>query len=106
MPPAPHFDSAPIQPGMHAVDAVDAAVHGMSKAQLYNIMAEMKSLIQANPAQARQVLIQQPQLTRALFQAQVLLGMVKPVDVPPPPHDGGVNGVRGRGGVLGGGGGM
>lgn len=63
----------------------------MSKAQLYTIMTEMKALIQANPGQARQVLLQQPQLTRALFQAQVLLGMVKPVDAAAPM---GVNGVR------------
>ncbi len=98
--PTPHFDSTPLQPGIQAVEAVDATVHGMSKAQLYNIMSEMKALIQANPSQARQVLMAQPQLTRALFQAQVLLGMVKPVDVPPP-HAGVVNGVcREGGGVL------
>lgn len=32
--------------------------------------------------QARQILVQNPQLTKALFQAQILLGMVKPTPAP------------------------
>ncbi|CAM6015950.1 unnamed protein product [Sphagnum balticum] len=35
-------------------------------------------LIQQNQQQARQVLIANPQLTKALFQAQIMLGMVRP----------------------------
>ncbi len=46
-------------------------------------MSQMRGLIQQNPAQARQTLISNPQLTKALFQAQILLGMVKP---PPGVH--------------------
>ena len=37
-----------------------------------------------NLLQARQILVQNPQLTKALFQAQILLGMVKPAPAPGP----------------------
>ncbi|KAK4775373.1 hypothetical protein SAY86_010308 [Trapa natans] len=56
--------------------SVDLA--GMSKNQLYDIMSQMKTLIEQNERQARQILIQNPVLTKALFQAQVMLGMVQP----------------------------
>ncbi|CAL5385795.1 unnamed protein product [Camellia sinensis] len=38
----------------------------------------MKTLIEQNQQQARQILIQNPLLTKALFQAQIMLGMVQP----------------------------
>ncbi|KAM7268442.1 hypothetical protein ACFE04_010608 [Oxalis oulophora] len=50
----------------------------MSKNQLYEIMSQMKSLVEQNEQQARQILIQNPPLTKALFQAQIMLGMVQP----------------------------
>ncbi|XP_059661652.1 cleavage stimulating factor 64 [Cornus florida] len=56
---------------------------GMSKNQLYDIMSQMKTLIEQNKQQARQILIQNPLLTRALFQAQIMLGMVQPPQVIP-----------------------
>jgi hypothetical protein len=61
---------------------------GMSPLQLFELMGQMRQYIQANPAQARSTLIANPQLTKALFQAQILLGMVKPppgVVLPPQP---------------------
>lgn len=57
-------------------DGITTTLAGMSKAQLYEILAQMKGLIQQNPAQARQILVTSPQLAKALFQAQVMLGMV------------------------------
>ncbi|OWM83015.1 bromodomain-containing protein 4 [Punica granatum] len=51
---------------------------GMSKSQLYDIMSQMKTLIEQNQQQARDILIQNPLLTKALFQAQIMLGMVQP----------------------------
>eukprot|EP00249_Psilotum_nudum_P015459 c25337_g1_i2 orf=236-2245(-) len=51
---------------------------GMSKHQLYEIVSQMKDLIQQNEQQARQILVANPQLTKALFQAQIMLGMVRP----------------------------
>ncbi|KAA8542709.1 hypothetical protein F0562_023792 [Nyssa sinensis] len=64
-------------------DGLPANLAGMSKNQLYDIMSQMKTLIEQNQQQARQILIQNPQLTRALFQAQIMLGMVQPPQVMP-----------------------
>eukprot|EP00959_Pyramimonas_sp_CCMP1952_P360498 7549345-Pyramimonas_sp.AAC.1 len=50
---------------------------GMSVEELYNIMHEMKKIVQQNPEQARNILVAQPGMTRALFQAQMRLGMIK-----------------------------
>ncbi|KAF3438567.1 hypothetical protein FNV43_RR21330 [Rhamnella rubrinervis] len=41
------------------------------------------TLIEQNQQQARQILVQNPLLTRALFQAQIMLGMVQPPQVIP-----------------------
>ncbi|KAL6753315.1 hypothetical protein V8C86DRAFT_2729161 [Haematococcus lacustris] len=57
---------------------VNNVLGGMSALQLFELMSQMRALIQQNPAQARQTLITNPQLTKALFQAQILLGMVQP----------------------------
>ncbi|KAK9062774.1 hypothetical protein SSX86_019964 [Deinandra increscens subsp. villosa] len=51
---------------------------GMSKNQLYDIMSQMKTLIEQNQDQARKILIENPLLTKALFQAQIMLGMLQP----------------------------
>ncbi|XP_059303374.1 cleavage stimulating factor 64 [Lycium ferocissimum] len=61
-----------------AGDGLSANMAGMSKNQLYDIMSQMKALVEQNQQQARQILIQNPNLTRALFQAQIMLGMVQP----------------------------
>ncbi|XP_009614575.1 cleavage stimulating factor 64-like isoform X1 [Nicotiana tomentosiformis] len=61
-----------------AADGLSAKMAGMSKNQLYDIMFQMKTLVEQNQQQARQILIQNPSLTRALFQAQIMLGMVQP----------------------------
>ncbi|KAG0491413.1 hypothetical protein HPP92_004811 [Vanilla planifolia] len=64
-------------------DGFTSHIAGMSKSQLYDIMSQMKVLIDQNPKQARQILIDNPLLTRALFQAQIMLGMVQPPQVMP-----------------------
>ena len=58
-------------------DQITDALAKMPRAALYDIMAQMKGLIQQNQQQARQILVTNPSLTRALFQAQILLGMLK-----------------------------
>ncbi|KAL3689905.1 hypothetical protein R1sor_016214 [Riccia sorocarpa] len=71
----------PLGPGNGAVagtDALTSHLAGMSKYQLYEIMSQMKIMIQQNQQQARQILVSNPQLTKALFQAQIMLGMVRP----------------------------
>lgn len=64
--------SAPTQ------EKINNIIAGLSPMQLFDIMSQMKTLIQQNQQAARDILSQNPQLTRALFQAQVMLGMVKP----------------------------
>ncbi|KAI6674208.1 hypothetical protein NL676_002114 [Syzygium grande] len=64
-------------------DGTAASLAGMSKNQLYDIMSQMKALIEQNHQQAREILIQNPLLTKTLFQAQIMLGMVQPPQVLP-----------------------
>ncbi|CAN1159185.1 Cleavage stimulating factor 64 [Linum perenne] len=64
-------------------DVLPADFAGMTKSQLYDIMSQMKTLIEQNRQQAREILIQNPPLTKALFQAQIMLGMVQPPPVIP-----------------------
>ncbi|KAI0502529.1 hypothetical protein KFK09_017482 [Dendrobium nobile] len=49
-------------------DRFTSHIAGMSKSQLYDIMSQLKVLIDQNQKQARQILIENPLLTRALFQ--------------------------------------
>ncbi|OIW10054.1 hypothetical protein TanjilG_32794 [Lupinus angustifolius] len=58
-------------------EGLSANMAGMSKNQLYHIMSQMKNLIEQNQQQARHILIHNPLLTKALFQAQIMLGMVQ-----------------------------
>ena len=83
--------------GGGGMDAVTARLAEMSPAQLFSVMNQLKTLTQQNQSQARQLLVGNPQLTLALFQAQLALGMTKPpaamvaAAAPPPPP-----GVAGR----------
>ena len=60
-------------------DPTTSVLATMSHADLFGILAQMKDLIEKNFGQARQTLVDNPQLTKALFQAQIILGMVKPL---------------------------
>ncbi|XP_065017378.1 cleavage stimulating factor 64-like isoform X1 [Musa acuminata AAA Group] len=64
-------------------DGFTSQFGGLSKAQIYDIMSQMKALMEQNEQQARQILVDNPLLTRALFQAQIMLGMVQPPKVIP-----------------------
>ncbi|XP_010243343.1 PREDICTED: cleavage stimulating factor 64 isoform X2 [Nelumbo nucifera] len=50
----------------------------MSKHQLQEVMSEMKAMATQKKELARQLLVASPQLSKALFQAQIMLGMVTP----------------------------
>ncbi|CAN1731196.1 Cleavage stimulating factor 64 [Linum perenne] len=50
----------------------------MSRSQLNEIMSELKVMATQNREAARQLLLARPQLPKALFQAQIMLGMVTP----------------------------
>lgn len=105
-----------------AMDLLTKRVADLTPTQMYEIMSQMKQMQQSDPTQARTLLIQNPQLSLALFQAQLVLGMVKPPSsaapaqaqaaraqaAPPPPahqaapvapHMMQQQPVRGRGGV-------
>eukprot|EP01018_Ginkgo_biloba_P019288 Gb_13366 [translate_table: standard] len=57
-------------------DPLTIHLASMSKSQLYEVLSDMKALIQQNQQQARQILVVNPQLPKALFQIQIMLGMV------------------------------
>ncbi|KAJ1424943.1 Transcription termination and cleavage factor, C-terminal domain [Sesbania bispinosa] len=48
----------------------------MSRSQLTEIISELKGMATQNKELARQLLLSRPQLPKALFQAQIMLGMV------------------------------
>ncbi|CAL1410015.1 unnamed protein product [Linum trigynum] len=50
----------------------------MSRSQLNEVVTEMKVMATQNREAARQLLLERPQLPKALFQAQIMLGMVTP----------------------------
>ncbi|XP_073223793.1 cleavage stimulating factor 64 isoform X2 [Cicer arietinum] len=50
----------------------------MSRSQLTEIISELKGMATHNKDLARQLLLSRPQLPKALFQAQIMLGMVTP----------------------------
>ena len=58
-------------------ERINSTIANMTPMQLFEIMNQVKMLIQQNHQDARQILIKNPQLTKALFQAQIVLGMVK-----------------------------
>ncbi|KAI3435585.1 hypothetical protein D9Q98_001650 [Chlorella vulgaris] len=111
---------APLAPGSPA-DAVTHLLARRSRAELYDYLAQMQGLLQRNPVQARQILVDNPQLSKALFQMQVILGLVSnplgdvaPKGVAPhnlmprhepAPQPGGGGGGPPDGPMLGGGGG-
>ena len=64
--------------GGGGMEAFTARLAEMSPAQLFSVMNQLKTLTQQNQSQARQLLVSNPQLTLALFQAQLALGMTKP----------------------------
>ncbi|KAL9141527.1 hypothetical protein ABFS82_14G110300 [Erythranthe guttata] len=50
----------------------------MSRSQLIEVVSEMKAVATQNKEQARQLLLANPSLPKALFQAQIILGIVSP----------------------------
>ncbi|KAK1370162.1 Cleavage stimulation factor subunit 2 [Heracleum sosnowskyi] len=65
------------QPGF-GCDPLTTHLSKMSKNQLIDIISELKVLATGNKEQARQLLLATPLLPKAIFQAQVMLGVVTP----------------------------
>lgn len=62
-----------------APEVISKTVASLPPEQMYELMKQMKSCIQNNPHESRQMLIQNPQLAYALLQAQVVMRIVDPV---------------------------
>jgi len=73
----------------------------MTRAQLIEVLSEMKRFVVQNPKAARQFLVESPQMAQSILQIQVLFGLVRPQDIqslqllkppePSPPEPQGLN---------------
>ncbi|XP_047128493.1 cleavage stimulation factor subunit 2 isoform X1 [Hydra vulgaris] len=61
-----------------APETITNAVASLPPEQMFELMKQMKLCIQNNPEEARQMLLQNPQLAYALLQAQVIMKIVDP----------------------------
>ncbi|PRQ73068.1 hypothetical protein AAT19DRAFT_15821 [Rhodotorula toruloides] len=95
--PRPLPAGVPVEPGKSATDKITETIGTMAPGQLLDIMSQMKALVTASPYEARALLTAQPQLSYALFQAMLCMGIVDPAilqktfpgaagaSAPPPP---------------------
>ncbi|KAI0200287.1 hinge domain of cleavage stimulation factor subunit 2-domain-containing protein [Astrocystis sublimbata] len=74
LPPLPPGKELP--PGMTAADAISRTLNTLPPSQLLDILSQMKSLATSDPARATELLAQAPQLSYAIFQALLLMGLV------------------------------
>lgn len=61
-----------------APESISKAVASLPPEQMFELMKQMKACIQNNPQEARNMLLQNPQLAYALLQAQVVMRIVDP----------------------------
>ncbi|XP_022773457.1 cleavage stimulating factor 64 isoform X2 [Durio zibethinus] len=73
----PNQNALPSQP-VPASDPLTLHLAKMSRSQLNEIMSELKKMVTQNKELARELLLTKPQLLKAIFQAQIMLGMVPP----------------------------
>ncbi|WPH00349.1 Hypothetical protein R9X50_00317500 [Acrodontium crateriforme] len=74
LPPLPAGTDVP--PGLTAPDAISQTIQSIPAPQLLDILSQMKKLVTENPQQANALLTSAPQLSYAIFQALLLLGLV------------------------------
>ncbi|KAJ8718960.1 hypothetical protein PYW07_016516 [Mythimna separata] len=67
----------PVEPEK-APEAISKAVATLPPEQMFELMKQMKLCIQNNPSEARNMMLQNPQLAYALLQAQVIMRIVDP----------------------------
>lgn len=63
-------------PSLSADDAISRTLHTLPPPQLLDILTQMQSLVNTEPARAQVLLEQSPQLSYAIFQALLLLQLV------------------------------
>lgn len=76
-PPGDNSRDGEIEPEK-APEAISKAVASLPPEQMFELMKQMKMCIQNNPNEARNLLLQNPQLAYALLQAQVVMRIVDP----------------------------
>lgn len=76
-PPVENPYGEPIQ-AEKAPEAISKAVASLPPEQMFELMKQMKLCVQNNPSEARNMLLQNPQLAYALLQAQVVMRIVDP----------------------------
>ncbi|KAI4142295.1 MAG: hypothetical protein L6R39_004991 [Caloplaca ligustica] len=74
LPPLPPGVDLP--PGMDCPDAISRTINLLPTEQLLDILSQMKGLATTDPAKAMELLRQAPQLSFAIFQAMLLMGLV------------------------------
>ncbi|KAK0617892.1 hypothetical protein B0T17DRAFT_591839 [Bombardia bombarda] len=92
LPPLPRGKDLP--PGVTCTDAISATLNALPAAQLLDILQQMKTLATTDPARATELLNQAPQLSYAIFQALLIMGLVSGDAInsvldgsaPPPPN--------------------
>jgi cleavage stimulation factor subunit 2 len=76
LPPLPQGKDLP--PGVTCTDAISRTLNTLPPAQLLDILQQMKTLATTDPARATELLNQAPQLSYAVFQALLIMGLVSP----------------------------
>ncbi|GAA5833515.1 hypothetical protein JCM5353_007948 [Sporobolomyces roseus] len=76
--PRPLPAGIPLEPGKSSTDKITETIGTMAPGQLLDIMSQMKALVIASPYEARALLTSNPQLSYALFQAMLCMGIVDP----------------------------
>ncbi|KAK3310128.1 uncharacterized protein B0T15DRAFT_25603 [Chaetomium strumarium] len=76
LPPLPQGKDLP--PGVSCTDAISRTLNTLPPAQLLDILQQMKTLATSDPVRATELLTQAPQLSYAVFQALLIMGLVSP----------------------------
>jgi cleavage stimulation factor subunit 2 len=76
LPPLPAGKEIP--PGLTCTDAISRTLNTLPPSQLLDILGQMKALAASEPQRATELLQQAPQLSYAVFQALLLMGLVSP----------------------------
>src|SRR4051812_12763072 len=74
IPPLPTGIDLP--PGLTCPDAISRTLNTLPPAQLLDVLSQMKTLTSTDAAKATELLHQAPQLSYAIFQALLLMGLV------------------------------
>ncbi|KAH6675815.1 hinge domain of cleavage stimulation factor subunit 2-domain-containing protein [Halenospora varia] len=65
-----------LPPGLTCPDAISRTLNTLPPSQLLDVLSQMKTLAATDPAKATELLHQAPQLSYAIFQALLLMGLV------------------------------